>query len=311
MDRSRLEQLLSENYDITNVEIKDGPRQFVAETFICSVSGVSKYFIKVLAQTDPPRKIVQSLSVLSALSQARLQNIPQVILTKNDQLLVENDEFLFILFSFIEGEQTFKYDNALLGRFIANLHETTGKVNAPVEKELFSSYVDRVFPKTFDQSLESSTDSIKEELRKTLLPYETEIRGDWDIFQQIIQECKNVSSDNFVLTHGDAPGNVIVNNSGELFVIDWDAMMLAPPERDVWFLKDNSHFMQGYKEKYPEYQLNTIFYNYYLLWRMFDDLFGWMGEILSNKSETHRRKNLEDLKSDYFNWLRPLVRMIK
>ena len=168
--------------------------------------------------------------------------------------------------------------------------------------------MDIVFPRTFNQALEISTDPINEELRKTLLPFETEIRNDWDTFQQIIQECRNLPSDKFVLTHGDAPGNVMVNNSGELFVIDWDAIMLAPPERDAWFLRDNVQFIQGYKEKYPGYRVNPLFYNYYLLWRMFDDLFGWMGEILSDKSDAHRAKNLADLKDDYFNWLRPLVR---
>jgi len=308
MENTKIHQLLAEKYNITNVEIKDGPRQFVAETFICSVNGVGKYFIKIIAQTDSPRKTVRSLSALTALSKAGLQSIPQVIQTKNNQLLVEDDGFIFIVFSFIEGKQTFKYDNALLGQFIANLHKTTGKVSIPVEKELFSSYVDIVFPKIFNQGLKISNDPINDELRKTLLPYETEIRSDWDTFQQIIQECKNLSQDRFVLTHGDAPGNVIVNNSGELFVIDWDAIMFAPPERDVWFLRDNAQFMQGYKGKYPEYQINRLFYNYYLHWRMFDDLFGWMGEILSDKSDEHRIKNLNDLKDDYFDWLRPLVR---
>jgi len=39
----------------------------------------------------------------------------------------------------------------------------------------------------------------------------------------------------FVITHGDAGGNFLVSN-GENFIVDWDGVTLAPPERDAWVM---------------------------------------------------------------------------
>jgi len=38
----------------------------------------------------------------------------------------------------------------------------------------------------------------------------------------------------FVITHGDAGGNVIENRD-RYFIVDWDNAVLAPPERDAYF----------------------------------------------------------------------------
>ena len=50
-----------------------------------------------------------------------------------------------------------------------------------------------------------------------------------------------VTSDiELVITHGEPhPGNVILFG-GDLFVIDWDTVGLAPPERDLWMFDDGS-----------------------------------------------------------------------
>ena len=46
--------------------------------------------------------------------------------------------------------------------------------------------------------------------------------------------CQNDTAD-FYITHGDAGGNLI--KSGErYFIVDWDNPILAPTERDAWFM---------------------------------------------------------------------------
>jgi spectinomycin phosphotransferase len=40
-----------------------------------------------------------------------------------------------------------------------------------------------------------------------------------------------------VITHGEPhPGNVIRTSGGDLMLIDWDTVALAPPERDLWMV---------------------------------------------------------------------------
>jgi spectinomycin phosphotransferase len=40
-----------------------------------------------------------------------------------------------------------------------------------------------------------------------------------------------------VITHGEPhPGNLLMGASGAMFLVDWDTVRLAPPERDLWWL---------------------------------------------------------------------------
>ena len=40
-----------------------------------------------------------------------------------------------------------------------------------------------------------------------------------------------------MITHGEPhPGNVIRSLGGDLLLIDWDTVALAPPERDLWMV---------------------------------------------------------------------------
>jgi len=310
MQKTLVKQILQDSYNIVCTIISEGPRQFVAETFICTSDKGKKYFVKIIPNADFPRKVVKSLVILKELNELGLNNIASIIPTASGDLQIENSDYIFIVFSFIEGKQTQDYDKHYLGKFLAVLETYTSKVKSEVDKETFSSHVDVLFPKYFEKSLEDSNDKIKQELKETLLPYEEELRKDWDTYKQTIQECKALSIDNYVLTHGDAPGNVMVDVHGDLNVIDWDEIMLAPPERDLWFLVGNREFMRGYIEKNRGFQINPEYYKYYLLLRLFDDLYGWMNEILSEKPKEHRQKHLNDLKKDYFEWLRPLVRRL-
>ena len=45
-------------------------------------------------------------------------------------------------------------------------------------------------------------------------------------------DCRNDKS-GFVITHGDAGGNLIKGKNG-YYIVDWDEAKLAPPERDAW-----------------------------------------------------------------------------
>lgn len=48
------------------------------------------------------------------------------------------------------------------------------------------------------------------------------------------ERCQGDTAD-FVVTHGDAGGNLMVNGN-RYFIVDWDNPILAPPERDAWVM---------------------------------------------------------------------------
>ena len=51
----------------------------------------------------------------------------------------------------------------------------------------------------------------------------------------------------YVLCHGDIHEDyILLSDSGEIFIIDWDNAILAPKERDLFFFGDNEDYLTGY-----------------------------------------------------------------
>jgi spectinomycin phosphotransferase len=48
------------------------------------------------------------------------------------------------------------------------------------------------------------------------------------------------SPGDLVITHGEPHGRNIIRAYGELLLVDWDTVALAPPERDLWMVDDGS-----------------------------------------------------------------------
>ena len=40
-----------------------------------------------------------------------------------------------------------------------------------------------------------------------------------------LRACRDIE---FVITHGDGPGNILKDASGEIYLVDWDDVLLAP-----------------------------------------------------------------------------------
>jgi spectinomycin phosphotransferase len=80
----------------------------------------------------------------------------------------------------------------------------------------------------------------------------------------------------YVVCHADLhPANLLRDQAGHVFVIDWDEVMLAPKERDFLFIKDVDDstpdippFFQGYGQT----EIDWIALTYYRYERVMQDL---------------------------------------
>ncbi|MEO8285446.1 MAG: aminoglycoside phosphotransferase family protein [Chloroflexota bacterium] len=90
----------------------------------------------------------------------------------------------------------------------------------------------------------------------------------------------------FVICHADLhPGNIIRGHSGDIFVIDWDDVMLAPRERDFIFVGEvgedrqlqphTSPFFQGY----GHVNIDWVALIYYRLERVVQDMIAWAQDV--------------------------------
>jgi len=88
-----------------------------------------------------------------------------------------------------------------------------------------------------------------------------------------------------VISHADLhPGNLLRDRAGQVFVVDWDDVMLAPRERDFIFVGEPTHasnrygstFFQGYGETQIDWTLVT----YYRYERVIQDLIEDAGQVI-------------------------------
>jgi len=113
----------------------------------------------------------------------------------------------------------------------------------------------------------------------------------------------------YVLCHGDMHGwNLIVSQNENLFIVDWDTLILAPKERDLMFVgagiwdsgrsppEDEELFYQGYGE--TEVSRDGI--AYYRFERVIQDIAEYCEHIFScDDNDDGRLQCFEYLKSNF------------
>jgi spectinomycin phosphotransferase len=92
----------------------------------------------------------------------------------------------------------------------------------------------------------------------------------------------------FVLCHADIhAGNLLIEPDGELYVVDWDTMILAPKERDLMFVggglfvnhRPPEQEAQLFYRGYGETPVSTVALAYYRYERIVQDIAAYCEEI--------------------------------
>ncbi len=309
MTNNNLIKLLSTRYNLHAKDISNAPRQFVAETFFVKTEDQT-FFCKVIDKPLFIDGVISSLPALADIHDLGYSKINYPIPTASDDLFVKEGGTLIVLFNFIDAPQNYDYDNAVLGKTLAEIHKLSPQITAPIKREQFEFKHANVFIKKLDQlSSEAGRDEIATDLHKLMKGnYSTIVRA-YKQFQIVAENCSNAELDT-VVTHGDAPGNVLVKSPDDIYIVDWDDILLAPAERDLWFMIDKQDFVDGYTREIPEYNPNQVALDYYLLSRYFNDMVEYWAEILGDFDEEHRKSNLKQLNKELFSedgWLHPMI----
>ncbi|MBK8025090.1 MAG: phosphotransferase [Chloroflexi bacterium] len=113
----------------------------------------------------------------------------------------------------------------------------------------------------------------------------------------------------FVVCHADIhAGNVHITPAGDLYVVDWDTMILAPKERDLMFAgigfgsaqfspaEQAAFFLQGYGPA----EVDAAALAYYRCERIVQDVYEYCLQILFTEGESSDRRNgLEQFRSQF------------
>ncbi|MEU9509148.1 aminoglycoside phosphotransferase family protein [Micromonospora sp. NPDC048170] len=103
-----------------------------------------------------------------------------------------------------------------------------------------------------------------------------------------------------VICHADIhPGNLIASGDGDLHVVDWDAPILAPRERDLLFVYSqdfgdhpiNAHRAELFRRGYGPLEPDRALLSYYRSERHLDDVTAFLRGILSPGASPESRAN--------------------
>lgn len=242
-----------------------------------------------------------SVTVPSYLARLGVKEIISPIPTNTGQLWASLDAYKAILYPYIEGSngiETILSDKQWieLGSIIRGLHqaEIPSSLLKNVVKEEFSPKY-RNCLKAFLKNLEKEiyVDAIATEMALFLRLKRDEINKLIDRAEHLAVELQRQSLE-FCLCHADIHGwNLLIDKSNALYLVDWDALVLAPKERDLMFIgagiwesgrtpsEEESLFYQGYRPV----PINHDAIAYYRYERILVDIYEYCEQMLLPKNE--------------------------
>jgi aminoglycoside phosphotransferase (APT) family kinase protein len=129
------------------------------------------------------------------------------------------------------------------------------------------------------------SDSIsKQHLRDFLLLHKDEITGYLNQLKSL-QKIVTHTHKTMVICHTDLHGeNLMVDDQGNLYIMDWENAMIAPPEHDLFFFAGYDSFwdtfLPHYTREFGPVNLNRDMFAFYYYRRGLEDLADWIIRIL-------------------------------
>jgi spectinomycin phosphotransferase len=215
--------------------------------------------------------------------------------TKRKTLWTRAGDWTVIVYPFIEGEVTWnppmtdeQWKN--VGATLNRIH----RVRLPAEgfeslrKETFDPTVYSRSARTLETQYiyADGGSQIEQELRSSWIAYQPTIHKGITSLEKLADILQRQSGPQ-VICHADLhPSNMIRSQGNQVFVIDWDDVMLAPKERDFIFIGDaranpsteldTAPFFQGYEQT----EIDWIALTYYLWERVIQDVIAYAEEVV-------------------------------
>ena len=283
IDKQELRRLLRDQYELSVTSLDFVPQGEESYGYILETSAQAHYFVKLYPH--PSELNVRYKAANRLHTACGLEFVVHPHATRYGKFHVDFGEYALAIFDFIEGtvsDQTGFSDNEWKQTAIltAALHKslTCPKLpSLPVEQfEIwFEDWLLKVLHIT--EETKPLNNECESEAKKLLMLEKNDILMTLDKLKQLADRIPTIPFQP-VLTHGDLKAeNFIKDSSGNLHLIDWSKIAIAPPERDlVNFVGERFDlFLTEYVNSYDEIlRLHPElfeFYRYFLtLWSIAD-----------------------------------------
>jgi thiamine kinase-like enzyme len=142
-----------------------------------------------------------------------------------------------------------------------------------------------------------------QKLRDLLLPRKDDILGLLQRLKELQAQVKAVGKE-MVVCHTDLHGdNLMVDDERNLYILDWEGAMIAPPEHDLFFFAEEerfwSLFLPTYEREFGPVGLDSNAFGFYYYRRNLEDLIDWIVRILRyNFNDEQDRQDLLGIVED-------------
>lgn len=217
------------------------------------------------------------------------------LLTVDGKYKCEDQDYIYLLYYHIDGntigdQPLTQQQVEALGQIVSALHCHGEEIPFDTEK------IRETFELPFLASLQEVL--YKEIL---LLPHLPVIEELISKIKELQQELNNRDV-RLVLCHTDLHNWNLMESNGELLLIDWEGLKLAPPEADLIFFTDTAYdnqFLEVYRRIHRNFTLNPKALSFYQIRRRLEDLWEWLEQLLyDDLSQEEKAKTIKILQEE-------------
>ncbi len=248
------------------------------------------YFLKLRKGFDEI-----SVTVPLFLKSQGIQEIISPCETKSKQGWADFSTYKMILYPFIEGKNGFEMElsdqhKRRLGSALKAIHsaQVPPELKRRIPKEAFSPQWREIVKSFQVQAKEKSfQDPTAARLAEFIKSKRSEISCLIERTEELASELQSKPLE-LVLCHTDIHGaNMLITENNDFYIVDWDAPLLAPKERDLMFIgggidniwkskRDESVFYEGYGKTDIDFTVMA----YYRYERVIEDLVAYGEQLL-------------------------------
>jgi len=316
IDKIALIETVRREYGLCIESLNFSPTGWVAHCYVVDCAGGERYFLKLCGDSGQIPLAASDIDFYLPLtyqlcSKRILPHIACPVRTRTGRFTACFENHLLILFDFIAGKivgHDGLSDEILvkLAELVGILHKSTSKI------EVEHPFYER-FDMAFEDNLVNGLDVLagitsndrngKQELRKLLLPRKDEILGYLHRLKEL-QALAKAAGKEMVVCHTDLHGeNLMVDDQGNLYILDWENAMIAPPEHDLFFFAGDDYFwdffLPNYEGEFGPVNLDSNVFGFYYYRRNLEDLTDWIIRILyHNTGDEQDREDLQGIAED-------------
>ncbi|PWB69002.1 MAG: phosphotransferase [Anaerolineales bacterium] len=263
------------------------------------------YFLKLRKGFDPI-----SVTIPLFLKSQGIKEIFAPIETRSKVGWADFGEYKMILYPFIEGKNGFEMElsdshKRTFGAALKGIHslQLPPELKEQLPQETWSPKF-REQVREFQRQVEKTTfsDVYAAKLANFIKSRRIDINHLIKWTEELASKLQSQSYE-FVLCHTDVHGgNILITIDNQFYIVDWDAPLLAPKERDLMFIgggiddiwkskRDESVFYEGYGKTDIDFPMMA----YYRYERVIEDLAAYAEQLLStdkggaDREEAYRR----------------------